>query len=156
MKAPTLKAMRAFWEQHPPHLIYRCADCGKEGQGHYIQPQHPHYAQDIIVSPTIGVAGAQSQVPALCTDCITTRNRGYKEKRKAALATALRCEISGCTKRQTWTVAGVDLCGWHKTKAIQGHGKAAYNMGPFGLFASDWFDRNDVLRWAAGESEVTT
>ena len=114
MKAPTARAMRAFWESQPEG-DYTCADCGTVGPKTYIQPQHPYYAR-----------GAEGT--ALCADCINRHNRDGRAARKAELAAEPRCDV--CTRRGTVRTYGVLLCGAHLRNVSNAHDR---NMGFSGM-----------------------
>jgi hypothetical protein len=78
-------------------------------------------------------------------------NRAYalrKQARKLELAQEPRCEL--CTRRGSWNVAGVLLCGAHKKKAKTGHARQMVPLGFMGMIAK--YDRRDVIRWAKGEA----
>jgi len=86
------KAELQWWESIPDDTIFECADCGKRDRKYYVQPQ---YRQGF----------------ALCTDCITARNRQWREQRKAELASMPRC--IACKRRGTHLHNGTYLCGRH-------------------------------------------
>jgi len=79
---------------------YTCRDCGKQGQGYYVQPQ-----------PNGG---------PLCSDCIAKINRAIDAKHKAELDAMPRCQVPGCTRRGTLRVGTYNrvlMCGAHFNKA---------------------------------------
>ena len=137
---PSRKAMLAYLEKYPGSATYSCHECGKTDTGYYVQPQHPFYMN--------GLEGL-----ALCADCIARHNVEYREKRKAQLAEEPRCSVEGCKRRGNWKACGVLLCGHHLKNAKRGHARASASYGPFALFASVWFDRTSILRWASGQED---
>ena len=45
MNRPTEKQLRAWWNTQPKIGAATCTYCGKVGPVHYVQPQHPCYAE---------------------------------------------------------------------------------------------------------------
>jgi len=142
MKAPTPTAL-SKWYDALPKGENTCAWCGKVGPSCYVQFQHPFWAE--------GKEGKDGKPPARCTDCYNTQALASRAKRKAELAAEPRCEAPGCSRRGAWKSGGVLLCGAHLKAAKVGHARAASAFGPFALFASDWYDSGDILRWAMGK-----
>ncbi len=114
-----------------------CSDCGKIGPSHYVQPQHPYYAE--------GREGVSR-----CSDCINAINVRIKAERKAQLSQEPRCEVDNCKARGTFRVAGpVLMCGRHLKAAQRAHSRAMQSMGGMALFMPVNYNREDVLNMAA-------
>lgn len=142
MKAPSPSAFSTWYEAQPKGEN-TCAWCGKVGPSYYIQFQHPFWAE--------GKQGENGKPPARCAECVHKGNLEARANRKVQLASEPRCEVPGCSHRGAWKSGGVLLCGAHLRKVKVGHARAASNFGPFALFASDWYERSDILNWAMGK-----
>lgn len=140
MNPPSTKALNR-WIQDQPRGEYTCAWCGKTGPDHYVQPQHPFYAD--------GRQGVDGKAPGRCTDCITAAHREHRAARKAQLAAAPRCEVPGCNRRGAWTCAGALLCGGHLKKARIQHARLTVPLGILGGLME--YNKTAVLTWAQGE-----
>ncbi len=136
MRMPPWK--RDWWTAQPEQQT--CRDCGKTGPKHYVQPQPPARRCELA-----------THIPyALCTDCIAAINRRLRAAHRNRLDAMPRCEAPGCDARSTWHVAGVRLCGRHRTAAQTAYERAAARH-PLALVIGLEYDRSDVLRWATGE-----
>lgn len=87
--APSSRAISRWYDQQPDG-DYTCADCGKVGPKHYVQPQHPFYAE------------GRKDV-ARCSDCINQRNADARARNKAARAE----ERAGAAARQHEALAAL-------------------------------------------------
>ena len=138
MKPPSPKALDK-WTREQPDGDYTCAWCGKVGPHHYVQPQHPYWAD--------GKIGQDGKAPARCMDCYNAAVLKSREDRKAVLKSEPRCEVTGCSRRGAWKSGGALLCGGHLKAAKVGHAKAAAGLGILGCLME--YDRNDILAWAS-------
>ena len=132
--APSSRAL-SRWFDAQPDGDYTCTDCGRVGPKHYVQPQHPYYAE--------GRTGT-----ALCTDCTNRHNAEARAARRRALAEEPRCAAAPCSKRGAWNVAGVLLCGGHKRRVQNAYGR----MGVWAGVAE--YDRESILRAAQRDGTV--
>ena len=139
MKPPTDKQFLA-WYAAQPQGDYTCAWCGKVGPRHYVQPQHPFWADK---------TGVDGRAPACCTDCHGIHAQERKAQRKTQLAAEPRCEVTSCKRRGTWRTSGALLCGQHLKAARAGHHRATASFGILGGLME--YDKLDVLRWAHGK-----
>lgn len=137
MNPPTDRALIA-WYRSQPKGDYTCAWCGKIGPDHYVQPQHPFWAE--------GRQGIDGKAPARCGDCINEAHRQARERRTAQLAAEPRCEIDGCNRRGAWKIAGALLCGAHLKAAQREHARIAAPLGILGGLVD--VNRSTVLHWA--------
>ena len=77
--------------------------------------------------------------------CAGARHATARAARQAALAARPRCAVPGCRRADTWRVAGVGLCGRHKTRVLRRHA----GLGILGfLGTAEGVDRATVLAWA--------
>jgi hypothetical protein len=84
-----------------------------------------------------------------CLACAQREHAEHKVRRKAELDDMPRCEVEGCTHRGNWNVAGVLLCGRHKSKVEAAHRRTLAAMpGGVGLFVPYTPERHVILRWA--------
>lgn len=127
---------RAYFDALPNDQT--CKECGKRGTKSELHPQ----------VPATRAALAAFQPYTLCDGCIRRINQEIDHRRRAQLDAAPRCEVPGCTRRRAWNVAGVQLCGRHKTRAVAGQARAMPALGGIGLFLPVHFSREDVLRYA--------
>lgn len=126
--APSTRAL-SRWYDAQPDRDYKCTDCGRVGPKHYIQPQHPFYADG-------------REDVARCSDCISRLNREARTRRRQQLASEPRCDVPACGKRGAWDVAGVLLCGAHKRRARDSYAM----LGVWGGVAPQ--DRASILKAA--------
>jgi len=136
---PSTKQLNAWYCDQPRTGNATCTYCGKVGPVHYIQPQHPYYAD--------GREGVFR-----CTDCLDKANVEARAKRKAQLAAEPRCEVTGCKRRGNWRSAGALLCGRHMKAARAGHYKATASFGILGALME--YDCTDVLTWASAPARI--
>ena len=108
---PALKAWQiAWWDAQPEQQT--CRYCGVVGGKDYTQPEVPNRRGETSASARC-VSGP----------CADKRHAEYRAARKAELGAERRCEVPGCSRRGSWTLAHVLLvCGSHRKK-IEG---AAY------------------------------
>jgi len=137
-RPPTNRALSA-WYAAQPTGNRTCADCGKVGSSHYVQPQHPFWAEGL-------------EDVARCVDCIGRRIEAGNLRRKAQLAAEPRCEIHGCTRRGAWHVGigRVLLCGGHKKRAERAFYSEAAGSGMAWLYNGETSTRSEVIRLAGG------
>jgi hypothetical protein len=84
-----------------------------------------------------------------CYECAQRERQEYAARRKAELAAMPRCEVEGCEHRGNWDVAGVLLCGRHKSKVAAAHRRTMAGMpGGLGLFVPYTPERHVILHWA--------
>ena len=120
-----------WWNAHA-HGEYTCTDCGRRDSYSYVQPQNPAYYR--------AEAARGEPIPeALCGACLGARNARLCEARKASFAALPRCEVPGCTRRSTFTVGypgqTAELCGIHKSRAVQAAESDALGYGPLACLA---------------------
>ena len=86
-----------------------------------------------------------------CHECARREWDDYKARRKAELDAMPRCEVDGCDHRGNWSVAGVLLCGRHKSKVEAAHIRIMVGIrGGLGLFVPYTPERHVILHWAKG------
>lgn len=134
-KPPTKDELQKFWAGYDSSAIYTCHECGKTGQGYWVEPQHPYYMG--------GVAGL-----ALCSDCINNRIHEANAKRKADLAAMPRCEF--CHRRGTWKSYGVLMCGKHLNNVKRAHNRNAMGAGFMGMFMAASYTPECIRQMAKG------
>ena len=130
---PTEKQLIAWWDTQQQTGDATCTYCGKVGSVHYVQPQHPYYAE--------GREGTYR-----CTDCVAKANVEARAARKAQLAAEPRCEVAGCSRRGSWRAMGVLLCGAHLKAAKREQARVAAPLGILGGLMT--FGRDDIIHWA--------
>ena len=141
----TNRALLSWYErkvaEYGPDAILTCADCGRQDRHHYVQPQHPSFAEG-------------REDVALCGACIGARNVRYRAERKALLAARPKdCDRCGA-RPHTWRVAGWKLCGPCKTATMREHAAAASRVGWLAMTATE--PMVDTRGWAARQATVTT
>jgi hypothetical protein len=84
-----------------------------------------------------------------CNECARRERQEYAARRKAELDAMPRCEVEGCDHRGNWDVAGVLLCGRHKSRAQAAHRRFAGSLpGGLGLFVAADYSREQIIRLA--------
>lgn len=82
--------------------------------------------------------------------CADTRHAEQAKARAAALAARPRCEVDGCRRAETWRLAGVGMCGRHKTACQRARQRAIGGMGWLAMFGAEQPSRDEILRLAVG------
>lgn len=127
--APTERALLKWWNAKAAELeatsvrTLTCADCGRVDATHYVQPQHPYYAdgRDDI---------------ARCGDCIDRRNNETRAARRDQLAQRPN-DCQRCAARpHTYTYGQYRLCGRCLTRTRREHAAALSSAGTLAIFAT--------------------
>lgn len=143
MNAPSDRALLRWWDEQArrfgPGATLTCADCGRIDSYHYVQPQHPFFADG-------------REDVARCGECLGKIQAQRRSERRAQLAARAKDCVRCAVRPHTFIYGGWRLCGRCKTATMREHHAAQATAGALAIFATA--PLVDTRGWASHRASV--